>query len=419
MGVYMKRVLLIIISMLVSFSMFAAGGLYAIENDDLKVTVNNRKSVSTYITEDNVQISVVVESSVENGYYRYGVDIVNLSDKKFRFKEDSISILQGDYDIDDWRNIRFKKPSVYYQDKETALTLDTMFTVLSFGAAFLDAFNPPPIGHRYFHYAPHHNGALMFGMGVAGIFSQMEDANNLAYLRDNLLFSTTIAPGDEYSGFIYVPRGFGPDYLVKIEISDSETAEFYFSKSRYAYNKRDDSSAHRNKRQSRAPERRTRAVQEEEQEPEISIGNGTLGILFDFGIPFQDLPGFGTGVIYTTDTLGFYATADFYTRFDVPSINYFCFSTGITYNVFSDISLMFGFGLDFSDRYYYGDIPLYKANGPSSQGWIKDPETGFSFAPQIGVNFVLGPLDLATVYSFRIGDTLISSRLNLMAGIAF
>lgn len=463
----MKRVLCFIVTLSVALSALPARGLRAIETEDVEISEDRRESVSTYTTENDIQISVVVEDSKDSDYYRYGVNIVNLSDGDFRFDESSVSISQGNFEKGRWRELKFTNPSDFYHEKETELKVESVLTALAFGAAIIDAFTPPVLGHRYRHYAPplippvpHGSGAVFLGLGIAGVFEQVEDQDNLDYLKDNLLFSTVVAAGDEYSGFIYVPKGSGPDYKMEIDLG-YELAEFYFSK----FNRRSDSRSEKRKSSVRNEVKTSKTVTERNAETKkteknsnleinvVSTSNDKLGFVFSYGLPFEGVSGFGGYAIYTEPGAGFYFGFDGYGDTGSKSIgelsgsrsvdlnkgngrysytledvhdstrDYGCISLGSTFAIFPELALMLGFGLDFSETYYYGDI-YEKRSGESSSvyyksGWVKDSLPSFSFSPQIGINFVAGPVDLAVLYSYRFGANEDPYRLNIMAGFAF
>lgn len=464
----MKKVLCFIITLSLALSALSARGLRAIETENVEISEDKRESVATYITEDDIQISVVVEDSVNSDYYRYGVDIVNLSDGDFRFKENSISISQGNFDRDRWRELRFSNPSDFYHEKEAELKVESVLTALAFGAAIIDAFTPPVHGHRYRHYAPllippvpHGSGAVFLGLGIAGVFEQVEDQNNLDYLKDNLLFSTVVAAGDEYSGFIYVPKGSGPDYKIEIDLGD-EVAEFYFSKFNRRSGKRSEEkeSSAKTKTQVKKTEKTVTETENKKNEKSssvevkvVSTSNDKLGFLFSYGIPFEQVSGFGGYVIYTEPGVGFYCGFDAYGDTGSKSLgvlsgsssvdmdngsfrgyytfdrslesasDYGCVSLGTTISAFPELAVMLGFGLDFSETYHYGDIYLRRYGENDSNfyktGWVKESMPKFSFSPQVGLNFVAGPVDLAVLYSYRLGAKTDQYRLNIMVGFAF
>lgn len=200
-----------------------------------------------YESKDGLEISVAARNILSERKVRYVVGIKNNGSDDFYFDEKSISVLQGDYGTDSWSYLNYYNASAYYAMKEAEYNATAVVAGVGLGLIFLDLLlDAIPSFHYSSHgyYAPSHPPRrfrtydslfatwLDVGISTAVISSLMDDFDyNPGHLKNALLFSKKIAPGESESGYFVADVGSGPDYKVRIDISKDEAAEFVFLRS--------------------------------------------------------------------------------------------------------------------------------------------------------------------------------------------
>ncbi len=200
-----------------------------------------------YESQNGLEISVAARNILSERMVRYAVSIKNNSYEDFYFDEKSISVLQGNSGTDSWSYLNYYNAPAYYAMKEAEYNAAAVVAGVGLGLIFLDLLLDLHPGVYYSsrgYYAPlspHRRLRpydslfatwLDVGISTAVISSLMDDFDyNPGHLKNALLFSKKIAPGESESGYFVADVGSGPDYKVRIDISKDEAAEFVFLRS--------------------------------------------------------------------------------------------------------------------------------------------------------------------------------------------
>lgn len=453
----MKKFFICLICSLTACSLFAETvRLHAVENDDYVITENSKSSSATYVTENNVEISVMADG-IGDDEIKFGVQIVNNSEEPFEFNENSISTYHGLIEKENWKKMVYYPASKYYSNKESVIKAATAFVAIGAGILLLDLIfsgsrhernevhvekghhsrpsdpkdrphhDNPPRRPRPEHHHHHHSrsySSVHITYNSDALASTMESSgNDLSSLRNNLLYSVTVQPGETVNGIFYVSKEKGPDYRIDFDLPENDGVSFIFTRSdkeKVLHPFRDDDEAH-------------------------------FGVLFNMGIP--EMQRYGVTFMYAGAPVGMYVSASgqhqwglericigeidrgvYYPDFMDSGFKNYTFdkngivkkdiaevALGLDFKVLPHTWLMVGCGLDLVQNYYQGtETAISKADDETKYSrtnvWAMDSMSSLYCSPQIGVNCIFGPLDIGSTFAYRIGD---GPEFNLMVGVSF
>jgi len=178
----------------------------------------------------------------DSGDNRFIFAIKNESDEKYQFKDTQIRIYGGNADRNRWTLIDTWNAQRFYNNTRKAsaagFIVATVAGVLNVVDASLQFFSQTlvytPFGYAYVSTDDLDPGDVVLTAMIAHVAARhYQDVrkSNMDYLRDNLLYSSTINPGDVYSGLVYFPTDSEyADYKVVFEDNDGKKEEFWFSR---------------------------------------------------------------------------------------------------------------------------------------------------------------------------------------------
>jgi len=469
----MKKILCLLLLSGFAF-MFADVKLKAIEDENVSVTQNGYSSTSTYVSKDNVRISVMATDANEENI-KLAVQIKNDGTEDFQFNENSISAYQGVYEDGKWTGITYYPATRYYSEKEYEEAAAVTVAAVGCGLMMMDLLlapvcddgphyhdvkpprrpsnpyprrpapapaprrnprrgDPRPYGYKQSYSVPgsvltpkidklsaHTSVSVTFEYNPL-LNMLVYGANDLIYLKNSLLFSTVVKPGETVNGIIFINKNMGPDYKIEIDLGN-EAACFYFSRSD------------------------KKAI----LKPWSDDERGHSSFMFSMGLPVPDRYGFY--YIYSGVPVGLYLGANYQYPFGVktdydgelefgnyyprrPVSNYkysfeangnirremVGFYGGLTVKTFPHTWLMLGCGCDIGVLYRQGVETRTNSSDPEnvitrkSEVWALDNNVEVYCTPQVGLNFIFNVLDIGTTFEYRIGD---GPQFDIMFGLAF
>ena len=414
------------------------------DSDELNFSENLVQSQNAQGIEVSISPTTIVDSEII-----FAFDIRNESDTTFSFNEKSITFYEGNYEKNDWKRLDYLYPSDYLEAKKSKAITKTVFSAIAMGLSLLNSDNPfvpplllPPLilpglnglpnvvfEGRFYNFADSPSfdffDAALLGAGIGGLIDGIqEQAHDIPFLEQNLLFSDKIKPENGYFGLVYVPEFFKPDLKIEVRISRDETLTYYYSRSdrKYIIN------------------------------PWLDRDYGRYSIVFGTKIPHFDEFNFiymynGTSIGwylgfnmnfsgYSVESEGtLYTNGKFKLSSGISSSQGFSFSknenlahilgggsTGITIKTVPYTWLLVGCGFNFYELKYQGNV--YDGSTLIEKNvWLDYDNFYFSFAPQIGVSCLFGPLQITSLFEYRFNyaENTNQSGFNckLMAGFAF
>lgn len=164
--------------------------------------------------------------SVNNGHdVAVKVYIKNKSGFSYGFDESSFKVEVGNVETNTWKDADFWTASEYLKSVESDIRAQKALGFIGLALTTVsDVFSVASHDSHSYHYDPYWSGVrYAFWVGMIN----NADLRNTDYLRNNLLFSTTIAPEGEYGGFFVMPADRGPDYRITYEMLTDHLV-FYF-----------------------------------------------------------------------------------------------------------------------------------------------------------------------------------------------
>ena len=414
----MKKIILTMIMTVLSFGTFARS---------FNLTGIDKKPIITYKTKNNLEVSVAGRYIPDDDLVRYVVNIKNNGTEDFYFDEDSMSVLQGNYENDNWTYINYYTASKYYTRKDAEWKAAAVAAGLGIGLAVMDAvidstipksrpnkygrYNPPLSRRHYRPFVSFVDPLLDIGLSALVISSLMDDYNySPSHLKEALLFSKKIAPGESLSGYFMAERSFSPDYLVRFALSQDEVYEFVF----------------------------TRDDREEILHPWSDPISGRSSISYGLFFPMSGF-NFSFNYIYGGQPLGFYLMADFqidagktstigklyndsyveysqnpYITNSSTTLSFETtgklaydiggFTAGFTFKAIPHTWFLIGCGADFETVYQQGNIIDETTDTIiATNQWVYNEKENIYFVPQIGFNTVFYFLNFGGTLSWRLG----------------
>lgn len=476
-----KSVFLFIFSL---FSLvFAEVKLTAIQDESLTVNNNSYSSSSTFVTKDNVEITMITTKVTNDDNIKIGLQIKNNGDETFNFNENMIRAYQGIFEENNWSEINYHSATKYYSTKK--YEHDAAIAVAAVGCGLLvfdlilatacddsgsssakpaatkpntpkatapkqgstprtRAKNGPSSSGRTPKRnppapAPRHDSNVHASIHVTyeagSLLSAMNEASDdLEFLRNNLLYSRSVAPGQSVSGIFYISKQIGPDYKVVLELEKDECAEFYFTRS--------------DKESILHP---WRDNGEDHHVFALGIGAPTwrrLSLTYLYcanpvgvycGVNYQ-FPNTGSVVgkidhnhyypEYESDywvsevepgTGHYESYKDYFFDPDGKSTDeFFGFYGGLTIKTIPHTWLLIGMGLDVGHDYYRGTEFGVKNNNDEiairNKVWVEENKLRAYATPQVGVNAIFNVFDIGATFGYRIGY---GPQFDILMGVAF
>ena len=412
------------------------------DSDELNFSENLVQSKNAQGIEVSISPTTIVDSEII-----FAFDIRNESDTTFSFNEKSITFYEGNYEKNDWKRLEYLYPSDYLEAKKSKAITKTVFSAIAMGLSLLNSDNPfvpplllPPLilpglnglpnvvfEGRFYNFADSPSfdffDAALLGAGIGGLIDGIqEQAHDIPFLEQNLLFSDKIKPENGYFGLVYVPEFSKPDLKIEVRISREETLTYYYSRSdrKYIINPWLD------RDYGRFSMAFGTTIPHFDEFNFISMYNGTsLGWYFGFNMNFSGYFVEPEGTLYPSGNfrLDSYSSRGltFTTNGNLTHI-LGGLSAGFTIKTFPYTWLLVGCGFNFYELKYQGNV--YDGSTLIEKDiWLDYDRFYFSPTPQVGVTCLVGPIQITSLFEYRINYAENTNQSNfnckLMAGFAF
>lgn len=460
----MRRLFLSAISLFCfCFSGFAAKPyVYPVKMSYNTLSTDSRGvKTQTVISDDGYEISVGV--LLEDTKLKYFVSMENLASKDFLLKKDCIQVFEGNYDNDSWTLLNINPTSLVITsggqtipEAPSASTdeLSAEDACLIVGGTILcglflidlcdsdsdtdykiidtkhSRFVDKP--QRIFH---NDNSYPWLSIWLFNDYSSTYDSSLISQNQGMVLNSTNVG-ADYYSVEFSVDAGTGPDYKLRVTLSDKEFIDYYFMRS--------DRNNIINPWEDRTYGRHS--VLFSMDVPYINSLGGyyiysgkPVGWYYgaQFGIKTVGRNIYGTAFKHDFDNVIMESNApyplnynsDLYYKYKFKKSSefdswFFNMSTGLTVKTFPHTWLMLGCGIDLLEYNWYGtfysksstDSVNWSSWSELCNGWLNDDMLYPFCTPLVGVNLIFNHLDIAAAFEYVIQR---GPRFNAMLGFAF
>lgn len=240
----MKKLLILIALLIVAIICSCSSSYYLYTSPETKNDIIIDRGDEYQVAESNGDnLSFMVAGlDTDNGDNRIVFSIFNGSTSSYSFRDSQISIYGGNAEKNEWKYIQ-KWNAVEFYDKTKKQAEREQMEAAILGA--LSVINASlgttsksnvstPYGSAVVTTQLYSASDVALTAMASSIYSQnlaQVNKSNLNYLKENLLYSSTINPGESYSGIIYFPgdRKY-VDYKIVFEDSERKK-EFIFTKS--------------------------------------------------------------------------------------------------------------------------------------------------------------------------------------------
>lgn len=217
--------------------------LVAIETPDSEYSLS--RGVTICSTKNDNIIIAATGNSIDNGEANVLISLVNTDSQPYTFNESDVLIYYGNYYEDRWQLLEKWSATGYYEDAYKAYKANLFWTAF---AGALNTFNAA-MGSTSRSYTTSYNGyyttttTRTYNYSDVAMASMVADMKNamvkkegesyLNYIKNNLLYSSTIPAMGEYSGWVIFKdmKKKGPDY--RIDIVNTKTGNIsclYFTR---------------------------------------------------------------------------------------------------------------------------------------------------------------------------------------------
>lgn len=185
---------------------------------------------------------MVAGLDTDNGDNRIVFSIFNGSTSSYSFRDSQISIYGGNAEKNEWKYIQKWNAVEFYDKTKKQAEREQMEAAILGALSVINASMgtttksnvSTPHGTAVVTTRSYSASDIALTAMASSIYSQnlaQVNKSNLNYLKENLLYSSTISPGESYSGIIYFPgdRKY-VDYKIVFEDSEGKE-EFIFTKS--------------------------------------------------------------------------------------------------------------------------------------------------------------------------------------------
>ncbi|MCR4954370.1 MAG: hypothetical protein K6A43_09880 [Treponema sp.] len=424
-------------------------------------TDSNGVKTQKVISDDGFEISVGAE--LNGTKLKYYVDMQNLTTKDFLLKRNCIQVYEGNYDTDKWNLLDINPSSLVItsgglsmpdsqkNDDDTELSAEDACLIVGgtilCGLFLIDLCDDGDAGdykivdskHSRFVDKPvrsyNHDSYPWISFWLFNGVSNTYDSSVVNQSKEMVLNSSNVT-SDSYSAEFSVAVGSGPDYKLRVTLSENEFIDFYFMRTD-----------------------RNNIVN-----PWEDRTFGRNGFLFSVALPYIDY--IGAYYIYSGEPVGWYFGTAFgikdssvktlgtaynhnfddvimeiYAPYPVSydsSLYYkykfektgevsewsFNMTTGMTFKAFSHTWFMLGCGIDLYECNWYGNF-YWKSSADNrnwsawsllDNGWINDDMLYPYCTPLVGVNMIFNWIDFAATFEYVIPK---GPRFNAMLGFAF
>lgn len=240
----MKKIALLIAFLLLIVFCSCSSSYYLYTSPETKndIIIDRGNEYQIAISAEDNLTFIVEGLDTDNGDNRIIFSIFNGSTSSYSFKDSQISIYGGNAESNEWSFIQKWNATEFYdktkQQSEREQIWADVAGAISVASAALGSASTSSISSSYGNAVittrSYNASDVALTAMSASIYSQnLLQANkaNLKYLKENLLYSSTIKPGESYLGIIYFPgdRKYA-DYKIVFEKYTGKE-EFIFSKS--------------------------------------------------------------------------------------------------------------------------------------------------------------------------------------------
>lgn len=442
----MKKKIFLVVFFAVPVLLFSRDfNLLSIEKsyDELKFGDN---VVQTEESSSGISVSVS-PTTIADGEIIFAFDIRNSGDKAYYFDEKSITFYEGNFEKNEWNVLYYQSPSVYLESAKAKAITKTVLSAIGLGLSLLNSdlplvpsfFVPPLIlpgldglpnvvfSGRFYDYSHSPSFSLfdaaLMGAGISGLVEGIEEqAHEIPFLEQNLLFSDTIKPDNGYFGLVYVPEFSKPDLKIEIKLASGDVLSFYYTRSdrKYIINPWLD------RNYGRFSMAFGTTIPHFDEFNVYSLYNGTLlGYYFGFNLNFSGYFVNSNGTLYSNDRFALDSTSSrgltFATTGRVEHI-LGGLSTGMTIKIVPYTWLMLGCGFNFYGLKIQGNV--YKDTSLVEKNvWLDYNNFYFAPSPQIGISCLVGPIQVVSLFEYRFNYAEYTKQsgfnCKLMAGFAF
>ncbi|MCR4735639.1 MAG: hypothetical protein K5829_11605 [Treponema sp.] len=455
----MKRSILFLFLLCVFSSLYARSvEVYPVKMSYNKIfTDKNGVKTQTVISDDGYEISVGAQ--LDNNRLKYYVDMQNLYSKDFLLKQDCIQVYSGNYDTDTWTLMNINPAylnitSGGISSPNTTPNTESEFSAedacLFVGGTLLcglflldlcdddneDDFHVIDNKHSRFVDSPksfYHTDNSYPWLSI-WLFDDRDDYYSVNQSQGLTLNSSKVT-SDSYSVEFSVDAGSGPDYKMRVTISDNEYIDYYFMRTdrNNVVNPWADRTYGRNSFLF------SMEVSNFNHLGAYYIYSGQpVGWYFGsiFGITDNSVKTLGTAFNHDFNNVIMesyapypdnYNYSDYYKyKFEKSEIYKewsFNMSTGMTFKTAPHVWLMLGCGIDLFDYKWYGDF-YWKSSSDNinwtdwqelESGWLAEDSVYPFCTPLIGFNVIFNWIDLAATFEYVIQK---GPRFNAMLGFA-
>ena len=441
----MKKYISIFLVLFFPFLLFCRDfDLLSIDYSENELSLSD-SLVQSQESSDGIAVSISPTTILDSEII-FAFDIRNESDDVFNFNEKSITFYEGNYEKNEWRLLNYISPSSYLEYRKSQAITKTVFSAIAMGLSILNSDIPlvpplllPPlilpgitgIPHvvfdwRFYNFSDSPSfdffDAVLLGVGIGGLVEGInEQAHDIPFLEQNLLFSDKIAPENGYFGLVYIPEFDKPDLKIEVRVNN-ETLTYYYSRSdrKYIINPWLDRDYGRFSLAFGV------SIPVFDEFNFFSMYNGTpVGFYFGFNMNFSGYFANSSGKIYRD---GYFSLENYYSYgLDFyPNGNQTHilggFNTGMTIKTFPYTWLMIGCGFNFYELKFQGNV-YENSDLVLKNVWLDYDEIYFSPSPQIGVSCLFGPIQIVSLFEYRFNYSEHINRpgfnCKLMAGFAF
>lgn len=467
----MKKIILGLIFVLTTYSLFAAKVTVSpVKTPYNEITTNSNGKLQQTVLSDS-GMSITVNAEIEDENLKYTLELDNITDSSFLQKQDTIKTYYGNFEKNEWTentNNAYSKNATAGTKTESTLSPEeacvlagatclcafTLFEICESSsgssrtvsprnvtsttkrpAARAPAGRPAPAPAPRSSRGPSFSWVIIDPIIVATPSPRRTNPDTYTVTPNENSTEDDYSSITKYVATFYVPAGVGPDYRLRVIVSDDEFIDFYFS----------------------------RSDRDNVANPFKDRSYGRHSLLISMGIP--DCTRFGAYYIYSGKTVGFYtgmcaqindndtlgsflsvdSTSFYEISNDIPPTSdgyslqnidpskelqdYINFNVGLTIKTIPHTWLMLGCGFDMILHNYYGDIygsPLNdswngKVYGTDYQklatGYVYSEIPEFGFVAQAGVNLIFDHFDIAGTVQYSFLRQM--PTFDVMVGVAF
>ncbi|MBO4394492.1 MAG: hypothetical protein J5800_09130 [Spirochaetales bacterium] len=195
----------IILAVVLSSCQSVPDDLVVMETSDVELSFSRGSTVAT-ITRNDIEYQII-GNNVEDGEGSFLVSIKNNSDKPYDFKDSDVVIFGGKHKWGLWKTLETWDAKSYYNAAVQECRSGVFWASLAGVMMKVDAILGIVADRHYSsrpYYSPGDGLVASMVLSRAALDSVRSNGDEyLKYLESNLLFSSTIAPGETYTGWVF------------------------------------------------------------------------------------------------------------------------------------------------------------------------------------------------------------------------